>query len=453
MFIGIFIFMIINVSNNAHHDVRTIEPAGSLYSQTSKRASFDDYFKDWVKHRAADIKADSTGVYPVYIVAAEGGGSRAGFWTSYVLSKLQDETDGKLSNHIFGMTGASGGQVGMTMFNTMLKADYERGLNVKSYCEVPEKVYQEDFISTSLLFFLGRDFWQSFNIFYESVFTWTDRAEKVEIEWAESLSKQIGRNGKVHDLEEPFLSFWYDDQFNIDTSYRIPLLFMNTNWIEKGSRGISSPVKLSNDFTNILDILDTISMKKPENLSITIRKNTAALLGARFPYVSPSGRIKKGFHFNDAGYYDNTGGITALEIYNQCKKVQAEMQDSSSIFRQLEFHFIIIRNDNHDNDATEKLSDISELTVPLNTILQTRNATTSYFYDKMRSLVGKEDFHSIDIIHKDSKVIIPVSRYLTNIAIDAMKTNYCKESNRGEVLEILTQINKNKDQKIECNCN
>ncbi len=171
LFIGIFIFMIINVSNNAHHDVRTIEPAGSLYSQTSKRASFDDYFKDWVKHRAADIKADSTGVYPVYIVAAEGGGSRAGFWTSYVLSKLQDETDGKLSNHIFGMTGASGGQVGMTMFNTTLKADYERGLNVKSYCEVPEKVYQEDFISTSLLFFLGRDFWQSFNIFYESVFS------------------------------------------------------------------------------------------------------------------------------------------------------------------------------------------------------------------------------------------------------------------------------------------
>jgi len=437
LFVGIFIFTLINISNNGHNDVRISNTEDNkIYSQTEKRNTFADYFKGWADARKSEI-ADTTATYPVYIVAAEGGGSRAGFWTSYVLSKLQDDSNGEFSKHIFGMTGASGGQVGMTMFNSVLKADMDRDLPIENYGSIPKKVYKNDFLSTSLLMLLGRDFWQSFNIAYEKVFTWSDRAEKVETEWSRALCNEISPANGVEDLEQPFLSFWYDKDFKVDKSYQIPLLFMNSNWIEKGSRGISSPVILGDEFINTLDILDNIAKYKEG----TIRKNTAALLGARFPYVSPSGRIQNGYHFNDAGYYDNTGGITALEIYEQCKKLQEE--DTTGLMANLDFRFIVIRNDNYQESLNEdNPTNISELTVPLNTILQGRNATTSYFYESMKAAAGENNFHSIDVIH-GGEIIIPVSRYLTEVAIDAMIKSYEQPNTNSPVIQnILQQVKK-----------
>jgi hypothetical protein len=55
-----------------------------------------------------------------------------------------------------------------------------------------------------------------------------------------------------------------------------------------------------------------------------LARSTAALLSARFPYITPSGRLTRcggGDHtfVVDGGYVENSGGLTAYDLYLQVK--------------------------------------------------------------------------------------------------------------------------------------
>jgi hypothetical protein len=55
-----------------------------------------------------------------------------------------------------------------------------------------------------------------------------------------------------------------------------------------------------------------------------IRRSTAAVLSARFPYVTPSGSFPQcdgegRVSVVDGGYVDNTGALTAVDLYQQVK--------------------------------------------------------------------------------------------------------------------------------------
>ena len=50
--------------------------------------------------------------YPVFFVLADGGASRSGYWVASVLGMLHDSTNGKFDDHLFALSGASGGKRG-----------------------------------------------------------------------------------------------------------------------------------------------------------------------------------------------------------------------------------------------------------------------------------------------------------------------------------------------------
>ena len=54
------------------------------------------------------------------LVAAQGGASRAGFWTAEVLAKLDELTEGGLRNSLFAINAVSGGAVGATGYLALL---------------------------------------------------------------------------------------------------------------------------------------------------------------------------------------------------------------------------------------------------------------------------------------------------------------------------------------------
>lgn len=164
---------------------------------------------------------------------------------------------------------------------------------------------------------LGRDFWIT-SLPIPKLNKWLkikDRAKRLELEWSQHVECSFGKKNANHNNEifqKPFLNLWASGD------YKIPLFLPNTTRVEDGKRGIISPVKLNKNFTNSLDLLDTIFIPKEK----TLKLSTATLLSARFPYVNPGGEIDKIGHFVDGGYYENTATQTAKAIWKTCKNMQ-----------------------------------------------------------------------------------------------------------------------------------
>src|SRR6185312_8443598 len=108
-----------------NHHIRVSPTPETAYSEKS----VDDTFESWKKTLAkspADTKTPMR-LDPVFIVASEGGGIRAAYWTALVLSTLQEQVPSipaqdasfqpqDFASHLFAISGISGGSVGATVF-------------------------------------------------------------------------------------------------------------------------------------------------------------------------------------------------------------------------------------------------------------------------------------------------------------------------------------------------
>ena len=136
-------------------------------------------------------------------------------------------------------------------------------------------------------------------------FAWLDRAGALEnsLEDITRLDTGLLRPN----MKAPFSSFL---ALKSDTQYQLPILCINVTRMQDGNPGVVSNVKLDSiNFNNRVDVLGLM----PDDKDISI--STAAIMGARFPYVSPAGRIDQEFregsakphYFVDGGYFDNSG--------------------------------------------------------------------------------------------------------------------------------------------------
>ena len=78
------------------------------------RETLDRAFAAWLKAREM-----GSGEYPVFIVSAEGGGIYATSAASLFLAKMQERCP-EFAEHIFAVSGVSGGSVGASLFNAAL---------------------------------------------------------------------------------------------------------------------------------------------------------------------------------------------------------------------------------------------------------------------------------------------------------------------------------------------
>ena len=95
---------LVSMWTNDNHAPRTYDgPVLARVPRTDAEATFDA----WLHAR----RLPAASAYPVFIVAAEGGGLRAAYWTATVLGYLQDHWPGDdhFSDHVFAISGVSGG--------------------------------------------------------------------------------------------------------------------------------------------------------------------------------------------------------------------------------------------------------------------------------------------------------------------------------------------------------
>jgi len=362
-------------SCNDNHRVRE---AGAGAPAVPRGPGLREHFEKWIA--SSERGRDPKRRYPVVIVAAEGGGIRAAYWTATLLAAIQ-EREPSFARHVYAISGVSGGSVGAVVFDALLaqgpgaggRLCDVRGKAETSLSRCAGQVLGEDFLSPTLAAFLFPDLVQRFLPFPVERF---DRARALETSWEDAWRKGMGNER----LAEPFDGLWKGER-----AHRIPSLFLNGTWVETGKRMIASNLAVDAGIFN--DTADVFSF-----IDYPIAASTAAHLSARFTYVSPAGSLRKrnekeiAAHVVDGGYFENSGTATALDVlaalYGRGEKLN------------LDFVVVYVNNDPGEEETSTAeparpapLRWLTELMSPIDALFNTRVARGTYSQSLTREFV------------------------------------------------------------------
>jgi hypothetical protein len=296
----IAIFLALCSLTNDNHDIRTVS-FGRVYN----RYNIEQALRDWHNRIRANPAYAVRPTHPLFIVAAEGGGIRAAYWTAAVLGSIQD-AEPAFVDHVFAISGVSGGSLGAAVFDALVADGNWQG----QFAKRSEMMLGQDFLSPAIAAMLYPDFVQRF---WPWPCTFLDRGHWLEESWERAWRDATGKSGSTDSrFAEPFFSLWKSHQ------RYVPALFLNATSVENGNRLIASNIQIKTgpdqkeQFLGAEDLVDKI---KP---ALDVPLSTAAHLSARFTYVSPAARFKSDrTHAVDGGYFENSGATTALDILRQ----------------------------------------------------------------------------------------------------------------------------------------
>ena len=316
---------------NDNHKIRTVQYEGFF-----ERIELPDAFQKWWATREDRAKFQGKERYPVYVVAAQGGGIYAAHHVASFLAGIQDQCP-SFAHHLFAISGVSGGSVGATAFAgltrelTNLKTPDLRtcypGTNRPSYlADTIEEIFGRDLLSPLAASLFFPDFIQDF---IPIPFDRLDRARALEMAFEDAYSQALKESGfdrklvkPPRGLATPFQSHWDPGRYP-DT----PALVLNTTDVESGARRIISPFR----FTGVGLSFFPIWSGRPSNYQpVTLPLSTAAFLSARFPWVTPAGWFEdfpenqdsdglspKKLRLVDGGFFENSGVATAADILEE----------------------------------------------------------------------------------------------------------------------------------------
>ncbi|NDC76910.1 MAG: patatin-like phospholipase family protein [Chitinophagia bacterium] len=379
------------------HDVRTTWPSDpSLGNAYGLRPGLREYFRRWTDERKAELADSSVKSYPVVMAIADGGASRSGYWTAGVLARMEDESQGRFSRHLFCLSGASGGSVGNTAFFASLQADSTERRH-SSHLDRCRTYLSNDFLSYTFARLLGPDLFKP--IFpFDAVY---DRAAALEHSM-ESVPDGHYMGGM---MARPFSDYYLPGRS------QGPALFINATRMQDGRPGVVSTLRLDDEvFGRRIDILGTL--KPYEDL----RLSSAVVLGARFPYISPAGRLG-GNYFVDGGYFDNSGAGVVHEILIELQRIIADSleKDPRHWLGKLRFHVIHARNSTLDEKPVGKVHPmVNDLAAPIKSLLGAYSTQTDVnnlrLIRYLRSLRGAEGgYWSIDLYRKGEEDLFPMN--------------------------------------------
>lgn len=336
---------------NDNHGLRRSERGTAASRPTPQQ-----HFADWWAQRTGP------GPHQVVVIAADGGGIRAAYWTASVLARLEEQQPG-LGCRVFAISAISGSSLGATVYAGLFGDTNDPcGTSPRSLLPAARGFLGRDFLAPALAGLFFPDLLQRFL----PVAAFPDRAsyleEAWETPWLEAGMEWAGNFEKLWDT---------------DRKLRVPSLFLNGTWVNDGGRTAVSNLQLSKhdkSLTGLDDLLDFVPGGIPAS--------TAAHTSARFPYISPAGTLpsEPPMYVVDGGYYENSGALTATQLLDLIDRSCRELDSCNP--RDMELAALVISNDPghpggctswYDADKTLDPSFMEMLTPPL-TFWRTRSA-------------------------------------------------------------------------------
>lgn len=273
--------------------------------RNTPRLEIGPAFVDWLRHRP-DSRA------PVIFVSSYGGASRAAYWTTSALGKLEDEAHShhqSFADNIFVISGISGGSLGAAAFVTSVdlvrKAPDATCSKVR---DVADGFTGQDHLSTVIGLMLFPDLLQRF--LPPPVAQW-DRSRGLEETWAHDWQNTLTRcNASTvpNPWNEAFTALYARN----DAGPRLPALALSSTALGAGQAVYQTTFAMQR--SDVFDILDP----RLDTRSLTLAQ--AVHNSARFPYISPAGVVefaatqKTWDRLGDGGYVEASGALTLGEI-------------------------------------------------------------------------------------------------------------------------------------------
>jgi hypothetical protein len=238
------------------------------------------------------------------VVAAAGGGIRASYWTSLVLTRVADRAP-HLESQLFAASGVSGGSLGLGVFYGVLEG-YRLQCSDKTGGREGciRRFHAKDFLAGPLsATFAGYPANGLLPIFPR-------RDDALEIGWENAWRDLAGAND---DSSELFSSPFSSSEKGLKS---LPLLLLNATAATSGERAMAANVRVD----------DWIRWRTPCHLNMAEQINLplSAAIGAsaRFPFVSDPGWIetpeptacRRLEAVSDGGFFDNYGAATLLDL-------------------------------------------------------------------------------------------------------------------------------------------
>jgi hypothetical protein len=418
------VFAGFNINDN--HEVRTVPK-----TVAADVAQFDALPQlDLVKWLASREDRAQYEHYPVFLVATEGGGIRAAYFTASILAALQERCPA-FAQHTIAISGVSGGSLGASVF-AALAADQASakdfnptapgcriagGMTRGPVLERAQKVLSADLLSPLLGATLFPDSLQRVIPVPIPAFDRSTALEfAVEKAWRDAIPGCLD-GGTCDRFHAPATNLYGGNGRHV-----VPYLFLNTTEAETGTIIPFATAEIVDthirdrsqiDDRNLDCVQDGMigtSCLKPRqpNLSmayefgpdLTLPLSTAAILSARFPYLTPAGSVEGSPNKHvDGGYFENSGTFKLTELVQNliaqqlclrenahCPGVDPNSADAK-IAANAVFIVIIIKSE----PCTRRiLGDIcaedmptsggawSELLSPLRALLSTRDKRAAY---------------------------------------------------------------------------
>lgn len=302
------------------------------------RVDYADYQSAWLAGR---LGQDSICSPVIYLVAGEGGGSRAAYWTSRLLGKLDSASGYRFADRLFALSTVSGSSAGTSAWYKLLRFADSQELDLGQKDRIgrrfSSRTFGHNFVTGSIIDILTRDLFK-----LVTLKIWrTDRNLRLQEEEnygflfglgkqtldirntykrgsckADSLEVPGGGHLVIPNLHFTALPDLYQDGAGQPVT-RWPLLLFNTTHMQTGRRGVLSPVRLDDrmfiDAIDVIGQLDAVDHRRARKKSIAL--GTANNMSEAFPVFSAFSYVDSVGNFMDGGAYENKGLTTILEVY------------------------------------------------------------------------------------------------------------------------------------------
>lgn len=285
------------------------------------RPSLDAVFDDWLKMGtscAEDLTGTDLKVRPLMLYAAEGGGIRAAYWAASAVDRISTEVEkdanpDTICRSAMIASGASGGSVGLSIASVLEPGDAREAVT-EIAGPAALGAATDGLVLRDAIFAASGIALPSYGDHVdEADYAWHDRGTLIEQAWEYAIP-ELGTTPWLQPGRETGWSWGPTGALVVNSTSPTTSCRTLISQVElPGRRPDCSTDAAAPGSTDLVECTDQL------------RTTTAALLTARFPYVTPSGVVKcshedTGDHDDvtlqvvDGGYGDNTGVGTLVDL-------------------------------------------------------------------------------------------------------------------------------------------
>lgn len=415
---------------NDNHSVRLIDrPTADPLAPSDMSAAF----ASWV----AQAPGSPGRPVPVVVVAAEGGGIRAAYWTSLVLHHLaaDAEPDVRFADRLFAISSVSGGSFGAAVYAGLRR---DRDLSAVGLAKVDSAmldrptaasaILQERFLAPMVAKLVSGDFLQWFLPFPVRAF---DRSSAMETAFGRAYAAHAHRDS---------MAMAFTD-FRPARPADVPVLLLNSTSVELGRRVVASPYPwpLSDVSVEEQDPVDFHALVGRDVSVATAVHNTA-----RFPYISAAGllRARNGEslgHLVDGGYFENIGADTLIDLLRYLKQSASPLS--------VRFIAVVLLNTPPEDHLTDPsripwrdTASLGEVFSPLRALLQTRTARGDLALRRLRESVEPGDVVEFRVCSDSGLREAPLGWQLSKEMVDVLDASLDQDCFKHQVAKLKEAI-------------